>query len=247
MVRSAIVILVLFLLFIVTIPILLINKLYYLITKRNLDYVILFVIHFLLKSVIFFSGIKAEYIDFEKLPKNKAVLFIANHQSIFDIVFTYPLFKIPTGYIAKKELKKIPVVRTIMEAANCLFLDRKNLKEGMKTVIAAIQKIKSGIPMVVFPEGTVNKTGHPEIIQDFKEGSLKIAQKANCLIVPIVIANTNSVFEKQKPALNSKAKVILKCLNPIHSKDIPLEYQKNQAEFFRDMMQNELNLLYKKI
>ena len=61
------------------------------------------------------------------------------------------------GFVAKKEMEKIPLLRSWMKNVNCLFLDRKDIKAGLKTILEGIEKVKNGISVWIFPEGTRNR------------------------------------------------------------------------------------------
>lgn len=242
MLRSILAIIFVLLMFIVFAPVFLFNKLLNIFGK-NMDHTMLFLIRFILSGMGFIAGVKTTYIDIDKVPTDKACLIIGNHQSVFDIILSYPKWKRLTGYISKKDLE-IPVLSGWMKAGHSLFLDRKNIKEGMKTILAAIENINNGISMVLFPEGTVNKTGHPEIIQEFKNGSFKIALKTKCPILPMVIANSNSVYEKQRPKIKAGTKVIIKYLDPIYLDELSDENKKNISGYCKNLMQKELDKLY---
>ena len=112
------------------------------------------------------------------MPKDEAVLYIGNHRSFFDIIITYSRCPRLTGYISKQSITKIPVLGLWMKRLHCLFLDRDDIKQGLKVVLAAIDQVKSGISICVFPEGTrcKNKDDLTEV-QSFKEGTFKIATK----------------------------------------------------------------------
>lgn len=71
-----------------------------------------------------------------------------------------------------------------MRYLHCLFLDRKDIKQGLKTILTAIEKIKSGISICIFPEGTRNKNKDELELLPFHEGSFKIASKSGCAIHP---------------------------------------------------------------
>lgn len=88
-----------------------------------------------------------------------------------------------------------------MKNLHCLFLDRDNIKEGMKTILTAIEKAKNGISICIFPEGTRNKTS--DTFLPFHEGSFKIAEKAGVPIIPMTIVNSAAVFEDQFPKIKS--------------------------------------------
>lgn len=245
MIRSILAILSVLIYFVLFAPIFIVNRLMNLFGK-NMDRLMLALIQFILSTMRFISGTRSEYIGFDRVPKDRSCLIIGNHQSVFDIILTYPKWKRPTGYISKKELS-VPLLAGWMKSGHSVFLDRDNVKEGMKTILKVIDNINQGISMVLFPEGTVNKTGHPEIIQEFKPGSFKIAAKTNCPILPMVIANSHSVFETQKPKIKSGRKVIIKCLEPIYLEDLSEENRKNISEYCRNLMQNELDKLYETI
>ena len=74
-------------------------------------------------------GVKLTIIGQENVPKDTPVLYVANHNSYFDIIITYALCENLTGYIAKKEMLKYPLLRDWMKRLYCLFLDRDNIKE----------------------------------------------------------------------------------------------------------------------
>ena len=163
------------------------------------------------RVVIFISGIKRTVIGEENVPKDQAVLYVSNHRSIFDIVITYPRVPSPTGFIAKQEILKVPLLNIWMIYLDCLFLDRKNLKKGLEMILSAIDKVKNGISIFIYPEGTRNKTDAP--LGEFHKGSFKIAQKSGCPIVPVVVNHTEDIFEKQIRSGTVTVFYIFNCTN----------------------------------
>lgn len=229
---------------IISLPLLIVNQIFFIFKKKNIGGFFNSIPALMLSLFGFLSGARVEYIDFNKIPENTPSLFVLNHQSIFDIILTYNKWQNYASYIAKIELTRYPLFAKWLEIAGCLFIDRKDLKQGMKIIIEAINRIKAGKSIAVFPEGTINKTGHPEILQEFKSGSLKIADKAKCPLIPVVIANSSSIFEAQKPFIKGRCKVLIKCLDPIDIKSLSEENQKNLSAYVRNLMQNELTELY---
>ena len=135
------------------------------------------------RCVSFLSGIKLTVKGEENVPTDQPVLYIGNHRSFFDIVVTYARCPGLTGYISKDGVNKVPILGLWMRRLYCLFLDRKDLKQGLKVILTAIDQVKSGISICIFPEGTRNKDAeHPDTLLPFKEGSFKIAQKTKCPI-----------------------------------------------------------------
>ena len=129
----------------------------------------------------------------ENVPKDQPVLYIGNHRSYFDILITYIRVPRPTGYIAKKEMLRYPLLRNWMKYLHCLFLDRKDLKQGLKTILEGIEKVKSGISICIFPEGTRNRVN--DTFMPFREGSFKIAEKTGCAIIPMSINNSAAILK----------------------------------------------------
>lgn len=182
------------------------------------------IVNWAFRCVTFLSGTKLIVKGRENIPDDKAVLYVGNHRSFFDIVLTYPLVKGPTGYVAKKEMKKVPLLSIWMKDLHCLFLDRDNIKEGMKTILAAIEKAKSGISICIFPEGTRNKTA--DTFLPFHEGSFKIAEKSGVPIIPMTIVNSAAVFEDHMPKIR-KATVVIEYGKPIDVSTLSREEKKN--------------------
>ncbi len=174
--------------------------------------------------VIFISGVKRTVIGEENVPNDTAVLYVGNHRSIFDIVLAYPRVPGITGFIAKKEILKVPSLSTWMIFMDCLFLDRSDLKKGLEMILTAIDKVKNGISIFIYPEGTRNKTAEP--LLDFHKGSFKIAQKSGCPIVPVVINHSRDILENHMPFIHSTHVVIEYC-KPIIISELSREDQKN--------------------
>ena len=191
------------------------------------------IVNWAFRIVIFLSGIKVTVIGEENVPKDKAVLYIGNHHSIFDVVVTYVRVPGLTGFVAKKEILKVPLLRTWMRYLNCLFLDRKDLKAGAKMILDAVAKIKNGISIFIFPEGTRSKDENTTL--PFHEGSFKIATKSGCPIVPVVLTKTNRIFEDHFPWIK-KTHITIEYCEPIILSEMPDDIKKSPANYVRDII-----------
>ena len=194
-----------------------------------------------LAAILFLSGTKVIAEGMEYIP-DEPVLFVGNHRSDFDILVTYTHIRQNVGFVAKKSMKNIPVIAWWMEMIGCLFLDRDNAREGLKTILAAIEQVKGGTSVFIFPEGTRNRSADADIPAEFKEGSLKIAQKAACKIVPVVLKDTELIFERQKPFIKAKT-VRVKFLKPFYTEEIPEEYRKTPSAYVRQLIAAELKTM----
>ena len=181
------------------------------------------------------AGVTVTVKGAENIPEDKAVLYVGNHRSYFDIVMGYTTVPAPTGFIAKKEMIGIPLLSQWMVQMNCLFLDRSNIKEGLKTILTGIEKVKGGISMWIFPEGTRNKSEDPADLMEFHEGSLKIAEKSGCPVIPVAITGTDDVFERHIPWIR-KSHVIIEYGEPIYLKELPLDKKKFPGAYTREII-----------
>lgn len=234
MIRFIAIVIFVVLFLILTIPVMIVE---WIIGKFNMDVKnrsSLAIVNWGFRCVIFLAGTNVIVLGQENIPNDSAVLYVGNHRSFFDIVLTYPLVPRLTGYIAKKEMEKVPLLSVWMRYLHCLFLDRNNIKEGLKTILAAIDKIKSGISICIFPEGTRNKTA--DTFLPFHEGSFKIAEKAGAPIIPMTIVNSAAVFEDQFPKIK-KTTVVIEYGKPVYISELPKEEKKNIGTKVRGILE----------
>lgn len=196
------------------------------------------VFRFLLKI----AGTEIEVSGTENIPDDEAVLFVGNHRSDFDILLGYIFVKTETGFIAKKEIGSIPLLKQWMENIKCLFLDRKDMKQGLKTILDAVNNIKSGISVWIYPEGTRNKNEDPSELMEFHEGSLKIATKSKCKIIPVAMLGTDDIFEKHFPKIRP-AKVRISFGSPVDLCELPPEVKKRPGKYLREVISDMLKEL----
>lgn len=191
------------------------------------------IIQTVFRFILWLTGVKITVIGEENVPKDQPVLYIGNHRSFFDILLTYTRCPGLTGYVAKAEMEKIPLLSNWMRYLHCLFLDRKDIKKGLQTIKEGIEKIKSGISICIFPEGTRNRSESDLELMEFHEGSFKLATRTGCPIIPIALNNTVSIFEKQFPKIR-KTHVVIEYCKPIY----PAELSKEDKKFIGRYTQN---------
>ena len=191
------------------------------------------IVNWAFRVVLFLSGTSVTVLGEENVPKDEAVLYVGNHRSYYDIIMTYVRVPRPTGYMAKVEMLRYPSLSTWMKYLHCIFLDRSNIKAGMKSILDAIEKIKSGISICIFPEGTRNKTD--AMFLEFHDGSFKIAEKSGCPIVPISINNANAIFEDHIPRIK-KAHVVIEYGKPIYTKDLSKDDKRRLSAIVQEVI-----------
>lgn len=152
----------------------------------------------------------------ERIPDGP-VLFVANHQGLFDILLLLGYLDKPVGFIAKKEIEKLPIINSWMKELKCVFIDRSNRRAALQVIDDGINSLKSGQSMVIFPEGT---RGNGREIETFKPGSLRLGTRAEVPIVPLAIDGTYDVFEKNNKRFKP-SNITLTVADPIY----PAEYK----------------------
>lgn len=191
------------------------------------------IVNWAFRVCLFLAGTSVTVIGEENIPKDVPVLYIGNHRSYFDILITYIRVPRPTGYIAKKEMLRYPLLSNWMKNLHCLFLDRKDIKQGLKTILTAIEKVKSGISICIFPEGTRNRVN--DTFMEFHEGSFKIAEKTGCPIIPMSINNSAQIFEDHIPKIK-KAHVVLEYGKPIYPAELSKEERKHLGVYTQNII-----------
>lgn len=219
--------------FIIMVPIELIAFIIGLFSKKARNAYMKFMMKIVFAVICFLSGAKTKYIGFEKIPTDVPVLYVANHESFFDVLLT--LTKLPgtVCFVAKKQFGKIPIFSQALMLYNTLFIDRDDIKQGLQTILKAIDNVKSGMSVFIFPEGTRCRDGK---MNDFKEGSMKIAVKSGCPIVPISIANAAEIFENHFPKVKG-VPVVIEILDPVIPGDHDKTEQKHLGKMCRDMIE----------
>lgn len=145
---------------------------------------------------VFLTGIKISTAGTEaKLDESKHYLFVCNHQHDLDPVIIYNTFpNSEIGFIGKKEIyKKMPFIARGMHKINSLPIDRENDRAAAKTIVKAVKLLKNDIASIaLFPEGYTSRTGE---LLPFRNGSLKVAMKAQAPIAVCVLNNTRSIVK----------------------------------------------------
>ena len=225
MIRLVLVAIFLICFFLLGIPVLFITWVIGRFNRRTQDIVCLRIVQAAFRYILFVSGVKVDVIGQENVPKDQAVLYVANHRSYFDILVTYSRCPDLTGYVSKDTLSHVPFLRLWMRRLHCLFLDRKDLKKGLQMVLDGIDLIKHGISVCIFPEGTRGTDPDQMNVAPFKEGSMKMAEKTGCPIIPIAIRNSSQIWEDHFPRIRP-AHVTIEYGTPIDPKAVPKEERK---------------------
>jgi 1-acyl-sn-glycerol-3-phosphate acyltransferase len=169
------------------------------------------------------SGCKITVKGAENIPADGPVLFVGNHRSYFDILIYHETIKKPAGFIAKKEIRKFPLLPLYMDDIGCIFLDRNDLKQGLATINLGAEYMKQGHSMILFPEGHRNQTDE---LLPFKEGGYKMAEKSKSPIVPVAISGSDLLLESAPKKGVHKHDVIIEFGEPFYPAEMPPKERK---------------------
>jgi 1-acyl-sn-glycerol-3-phosphate acyltransferase len=129
----------------------------------------------------------------ERVPHDRPVVYVANHQSFFDILALAATVPGQMRFVAKREMAKIPILGPAMKAAGQIFIDRQNRVRAFEAYEEAALAVNAGLNAVVFAEGTRSRTGE---LQPFKKGPFVFAIASKVPIVPVYCAGTFDILRK---------------------------------------------------
>lgn len=192
------------------------------------------------KLILRASGVRLEVTGREKIPEDTAVLYVSNHRSYFDILTGYTQVKGFCGFVSKIQMQKVPFLANWMNLLYCLFLDRNDMRQSMETILKGTEQLKNGVSVWICPEGTRNKHPDETPTLEFKEGSLKMAEKARVPVVPVAISGTWEVWERQHPRVK-KGVVHLEFGDPFYISDLDKETKRHAGAYTREIINGMLS------
>ena len=192
---------------ILTIPILLIFILLKILRLKTLSDHYLLAVCNLWGHIVFGStGSRVQVVGRENLPSDTAFCLMANHQSSLDIPLVIGFIPRVVGFIAKKELKWMPIINVWMKSIHCVFIDRKNARQSLKSLETALERIHRGDSLVIFPEGTRSKSGS---MNPFKTGNIRMVIRTGVPILPVSIDGTHQILREPNRVHSAPIRLVI--------------------------------------
>lgn len=237
--RSVLIILLIIVYVIVMLPALLV---FYLISKKGpkkAERGVHACISWLFKAIKALAGTNLIIKGLENVPSDIPVLYISNHTSYFDIIFTYPLCKLPTSYVAKSDLQNIPFFSIWGKLMRCLFFDRNDAKSSVQMIVDGTNNLKTDTSVYIFPEGKRNKSASGLPLNEFHDGSFKMASRSGAPVIPVSIKTASDVWESHMPWVY-KTTVTITYGAPVFLKELPAEDKKHPGAYMQKLIEEML-------
>jgi 1-acyl-sn-glycerol-3-phosphate acyltransferase len=181
------------------------------------------------RSILVVSRIKVSVEGLSRIDVKRPYIYMPNHQSNFDIPVLLGHLVVQFRWLAKKELFNIPIFGRAMRKAGYISIDRNNRESAFKSLEIAAQKIKNGVSVLIFPEGTRSRDGK---IRPFKKGGFVMAIDSGVPIVPIVISGARGIMTKGKFRVNP-GQISMLIQEPIDTSTYTLETKEALMERVR--------------
>jgi 1-acyl-sn-glycerol-3-phosphate acyltransferase len=192
------------------------------------------------RLLLMISFIKIRRIGTENIPPGKSYIYISNHSSMFDILIALAGIPSDVRFVSKKQLFQIPIFGWAMTMAGYISIDRDRSIKAMRSIDEAARKIRDGISVILFAEGTRSKDGS---IQPFKRGPFLLASKTQVPIIPVTINGASKILPKKSLHLQGGT------LEIIFGNPIPTDTVKNKSDELELMekVRNEIIKNYKEV
>jgi len=185
---------------------------------------------------VWMSGSDLEILGLDRIPPTGGALIVANHQGAFDIPILLGFLGRPVAFVAKKELRRIPMLGSWMVRIGCQFLDRESRRQALETFQQSVAALRDGQALIIFPEGTRSRS---ESMGPFHKGSLRMAVDAGVPVIPATLVDTFRMREAQGGRIRP-VPVRLVIDDPIDPTRLSREDQGNLAEHVRGIIARSL-------
>ena len=146
------------------------------------------------------AGIRVEITGMENIPAGRACIFMSNHVSNLDPPVLLPLIPGRISVLLKEELMRIPIMGTAMRMGKFIPVDRRpNPTQAKATIDAAADALRSGLHIVIFPEGSRSQDGR---LLPFKKGPFYLGKETGAPVIPVVITGTRRMMATGSAAIH---------------------------------------------
>ena len=142
-------------------------------------------------GMMLLTGTRLSVVGRERLNLKQPSIYVSNHVSFLDIPAIASAVRTPLYFVAKKELKKMPIIGWFIWAVGMIFIDRSNREKAYASLTKAGELVRGGKDVITFPEGTRSKDA---TLKKFRKGSFHLAREAGVPIVPLYVHGTHLIW-----------------------------------------------------
>lgn len=188
------------------------------------------------RIVLFISRVRVNVEGLENVDPGEPYVYMANHQSMYDILALLGCLPVQFRWLAKIELFRIPFFGHAMSRAGYIEIDRSNRRAAFKSIERAAGKIQKGASVIIFPEGSRSKDGK---LKPFKKGGFVLALKSKRPIVPVTILGSRSILPKGDLKIQP-GKILVKIHPPVETLGVTNKSIDRLMEAVRSVLSKDL-------
>ena len=171
------------------------------------------------RCLLALSGVRVTVTGIERIEAGRSYIFMANHQSNFDIPVLLGYLPVQFRWLAKAELFRVPIFGRAMRGAGYISIDRSDRAAAFASLQQAAEKIRQGVSILIFPEGTRSLDGS---LKAFKKGGFVMAIGAGVPIVPVAVRGTYDIMPKHGLLIRPRP-VVVDIGEPIATQGLALD------------------------
>jgi 1-acyl-sn-glycerol-3-phosphate acyltransferase len=191
------------------------------------------------RAALLANRVKVRVDGMEHVKREGPYIFMSNHQGYYDVFALLAHLPFQFKWLVKKELFSVPILGWTMAAAGYINIDREGTRKTVEALDKAAQKIREGMSVVVFPEGSRSPDGS---IQPFKKGGFNLAIKSKVPIVPVAIMGSRAIMPKGKLTATS-GEIRIRMDHPIETQNYSLKDRKPLMEKVRQTISRNFKLI----
>lgn len=184
-----------------------------------------------------FTQVKMRTEGWEKFDKERQYIFVCNHVNMLDIAIWGRFFRYYARPLAKKEIQKIPFFGQLFTMTS-IMVDRSSKESRAESMKVMTDALKRGVSIIIFPEGTRNRTDLPT--KDFHQGAFKLAIQTQLPVLPIVLINLRHLQPVKTWELYWGDEIILRVLDPIATTGLTDMDAPDLSDKVKQIMEGEL-------
>jgi len=181
------------------------------------------------RAILRVCHVRVEVSGLENVSSDQPQIFMSNHQSVFDIAAIIQSLPVPWRFVAKKELTWIPFFGWALVLSGQIIVDRGNRERAVRSLSRGAQRIRDGVHVIIFPEGTRSETGE---LGSFKSGGFHLALEAGVPVVPVGVVGSRDVTPKRSLRVHGGT-VRVVYGKPIPTADFDVEHRGELKEAVR--------------